>query len=72
MNDTDFDCLANDFETTISNTDPDNALSASKFVVPLIGITDDEIYAGGPVEENGIKSADTSNDWANPGTNHKQ
>jgi hypothetical protein len=30
---------------------------------------DREVYAGGPVEEAGINSADTTQDWAQPGTN---
>jgi hypothetical protein len=37
----------------------------------LIGSTwdDGEVYAGGPIEQQGIQNADTSHDWANPGTN---
>lgn len=35
----------------------------------LPGFTDDEIYAGGPIEEAGVAGADTSQDWAFPGTN---
>lgn len=35
-----------------------------------VTFSDDEIYAGGPVEELGVTGADTSQDWANPGTNH--
>jgi hypothetical protein len=59
----------NDFETNTSKTDPDDADSAAGG-----GITfnDDEIYAGGPVEQAGINGADTAKDWANPGTNSKQ
>jgi len=33
---------------------------------------DAEIYAGGPVEEKAVKEADTSQDWAYPGTNSQQ
>jgi hypothetical protein len=35
------------------------------------GNKDDEAYAGGPIEEAANQAADTSQDWANPGTNSK-
>lgn len=70
-NDPDSDWLATDFEIHTSKTNPNDPFSASSGVAAVAGFTDDEVYAGGPVEENGIKKADTSKDWANPGTNHK-
>jgi hypothetical protein len=69
--DPDSDWLSTVFETGTSHTDPANPLSASSGVTGFAGWTDDEIYAGGPVEQNGFTNADTSHDWANPGTNHK-
>ncbi len=71
-NDPDGDNLSNTFESLISFTDPNDNISASKDAVSLYinGELDSEVYAGGPVEENAIKAADTSQDWANPGTNH--
>jgi hypothetical protein len=69
--DPDSDWLSTSLETGTSNTNPNDSESASSGVAAVAGFTDDEVYAGGPVEENGIKNADTSKDWANPGTNHK-
>lgn len=69
--DPDMDWLSTTFETGTSNTDPASSTSASAGVGAVAGFTDDEVYAGGPVEEQGIQGADTSQDWANPGTNHK-
>jgi hypothetical protein len=68
--DPDGDFLSSTFETGTSSTSPTNKFSAQG---SLSGTQwdDGEVYAGGPVEENGIKNADTSKDWANPGTNHK-
>ena len=31
---------------------------------------DSEVYANGPVEKAAIDAADTSMDWANPGSNY--
>ena len=69
--DPDSDWLATSLETGTSSTDPNDPVSASSGVAAVAGFTDDEVYAGGPVEENGIKNADTSKDWASLGTNHK-
>lgn len=68
--DPDSDYLSSAFENATSNTDPANGYSARG---SLSGNQwdDGEVYAGGPVEENAIKGADTKQDWANPGTNHK-
>ena len=66
--DRDLDYLPNTFETTTSNTDPDDKYSASG---PLVGTDDGEVYAGGPVEENGVKNANSAQDWASPGSNRK-
>ena len=57
--------LSNTYETNTTHTDPNNAFSASA------QSKDDEVYAGGVIEEAANKSADTSQDWANPGTNSK-
>ena len=67
--DRDSDWLINDFETDTSKTDPDIKYSASTWGG---GFSDDEIYAGGTIEQAGIASADTNLDWAYPGTNSKQ
>ena len=69
--DPDGDWLATDFENNTSNTNPNSAISASLGVAAVAGFTDDEIYAGGPVEENALKAADKSKDWASPGSNKK-
>jgi hypothetical protein len=63
--DLDGDSLSNTYETNTTHTDPNNAFSAST------QSKDDEVYAGGPIEETANNSADTSQDWANPGTNSK-
>jgi flagellar hook-associated protein FlgK len=68
--DPDFDFLASSFENTTSKTDPANGYSASGSLTGN-GWDDGEVYAGGPVEENALKQADTSKDWAKPGTNKK-
>ena len=68
VGDSDGDDLSSTFEINISHTDPNNKFSA---VGGGINFSDDEIYAGGPVEQAGINAADTSQDWANPGTNSK-
>lgn len=68
-NDMDSDRLENRFETGTSQTDPNDACSAAGvFACPPF--FDREVYAGGPVEEGGIAGANTSQDWANPGTNY--
>jgi transglutaminase-like putative cysteine protease len=67
--DRDSDWLTNDFETGTSSTDPDDKYSAHGVLPASGGWSDDEIYAGGPVEQAGIGGADTSQDWASPGTN---
>jgi len=69
--DPDSDWLSTDLENNTSHTEPANPTSASDGVAGVAGFTDDEVYAGGPVEELAIQNADTSQDWANPGTNHK-
>ncbi|MEM0965340.1 MAG: hypothetical protein AAGJ81_04190 [Verrucomicrobiota bacterium] len=51
-----------------NNLDPDNEFSASEDT-PFVGFLDNEIYAAGPIEEAAISNADTSEDWANPGSN---
>jgi hypothetical protein len=66
--DRDSDRLSNDFETMTSQTHPDDASSAQG---PFAGLPDREVWAGGPVERDAIKSADTKEDWAAPGTNSK-
>jgi len=68
--DRDSDRLANAFETGTSQTDPDNNCSAAGALVcpPFF---DREVYAGGPVEQAGIAAANTSQDWADPGSNHR-
>ena len=66
--DGDSDRLDDDFEIYTSLTDPNDQYSARG---SLSGPDwyDREVYAGGPVEKAGIDGADTSNDWACPGTN---
>lgn len=71
-NDPDGDHLSNSYEENTSKTDPANPNSANPNAFPGDKgplFEDDEVYAGGPVEENAYKGADTSQDWANPGTN---
>ena len=65
--DRDSDRLSNTFESNTSQTDPDDAESASGVLGG--GWYDREVYAGGPVEQAGIASADKSKDWAYPGSN---
>lgn len=67
--DPDNDWLSTDFENNTSNTDPADKYSARGSLTGS-GFSDDEIYAGGTVEQAGIQGADTSNDWAAPGTNY--
>lgn len=69
--DRDSDFLPNGFETGTSQTDPDQPCSAVGVPPPCGVLLDNEIYAGGPVEEAAIAGANTSQDWADPGTNHK-
>lgn len=68
QNDSDGDDLSDAFETNTSQTHPNNAFSAAGGGV---NFSDDEIFAGGPVEEGGINGANAAQDWANPGTNHR-
>ena len=68
VSDPDGDYLSNDFELATSSTDPNGKYSA-RGVLSGSAWDDGEVYAGGPVEKNGILGADTSSDWANPGTN---
>jgi hypothetical protein len=65
--DTDSDWLTNPFETGTSNTNPADADSARGAGAPAF--TDDEFYAGGPVEKAGIDAETGRADWAHPGTN---
>lgn len=69
--DRDYDCLSNTFETNTSMTNPDNKYSARTASMGD-AFDDGEIYAGGPVEKNGIDTADKNKDWAYPGSNSKQ
>lgn len=66
--DVDGDFLPSAFETSTSNTNPNQKYSARGV---LVGVSwdDGEVYAGGPIEQRGITRADTSQDWAQPGTN---
>ena len=68
IGDSDGDNLPDSFEVNTSHTDPTNKFSAAGGGVDF---SDSEIYAGGPIEEAGIKAADTAQDWANPGSNSK-
>jgi hypothetical protein len=68
--DRDSDLLANDFETGTSQTDPDDPCSAIG-VTPCAPVTDCEVWAGGPVEQAAVAGADISQDWADPGSNHR-
>lgn len=64
--DSDMDYLKNDYELYTSHTKPnkwDSALSQT---------SDAEAYANGPVEQLAIQSADSSKDWAFPGSNSQQ
>lgn len=61
--DSDRDSLEGTYETGTAQTRADNPYSASG------NVKDDEAYAGGPVEETANIGADTSQDWANPGSN---
>ena len=71
--DYDADYLYNDFEGNISKSDRLRKFSIFEGQPGLDDfLPDDEAYAGGPVEEQAIKSADTSKDWAYPGSNSKQ
>ena len=64
--DVDGDFLSSSFELSTSKTDPNDKFSAD----PNNSVDDGEVYAGGPVEQAAINEADTSMDWANPGTNN--
>ena len=68
--DADDDRLANSYETSTTQTDPNDPYSA-RGALTGSSWTDREVYAGGPIEQNGIATASTSQDWANPGTNSK-
>ena len=73
--DNDRDFLPSAFEVNTSKTDPNNPYSARGAVLGGAGnsgaFDDGEIYAGGVEEERGVTNANTDEDWANPGTNHK-
>ena len=64
--DPDGDFISSNFEQNISKTDPADSHSADG-----AGVYDDsEVYANGPVEKAAVDGADTSKDWANPGSNY--
>jgi hypothetical protein len=69
--DRDSDWLTNAFETSNSKTNPDDKYSA-RILTMSDAFSDDEVYAGGPVEQAGIAGANSSLDWAYPGSNSKQ
>lgn len=69
--DADRDNLSDAFETGTSMTDPNDDESATRGTGLFQGVVDHEIYAGGPIEAAGIAGADTTKDWASPGTNNK-
>jgi len=69
--DRDSDRLANAFETSTSQTNPDDDCSAARPPFSCPPFFDREVYAGGPVEEAGIAGANVSQDWADPGSNHR-
>jgi hypothetical protein len=66
--DNDLDMLPSSFETGTSHTVPTQRYSA---IGVLVGAQwdDGEVYAGGPVEQQAIQGAVTTQDWASPGTN---
>ena len=68
--DPDGDFLPSTFETGTSQTDPANKFS-SRGSLSGNAFDDGEVYAGGPVEQQAIQSANTTQDWANPGSNSK-
>ena len=64
--DPDGDRISSAFEQATSMTAPADSHSADGG-----GRHDDsEVYANGPIEKAAIDAADTSMDWANPGSNH--
>ena len=67
--DGDNDWLTNSFELS-HNLNPNDRYSAGGNIYGPKG-TDGEVYAGGPIEKDAINGADTSVDWAVPGTNWK-
>lgn len=69
--DPDLDNCESDLELMGMCTDPHEPYSAVEDLNdPTIVDTDDgEAYAGGIIEQIAIETADTSNDWAYPGTN---
>jgi hypothetical protein len=66
--DPDSDLMTSSYETATSSTDPLDQCSAVGYSA-CTPFTDQEVYAGGPIEEAAILGADTTNDWASPGTN---
>ncbi len=69
--DADNDSLFNQMELNVCRTNPNNACSAAGVFLDRCPPFDDgEFYAGGPVEQSAIEGADTSTDWASPGSNH--
>jgi hypothetical protein len=70
--DDDGDGLPTTYELTVTKTraSGENAIrSATEGTVS--NLKDSEVYAGGPIEAAALLVADTSEDWANPGTNNK-
>jgi len=61
--------LTTAFATGVSKTDPYEPFSAQGTLTPNVA-NDAEVYAGGPIEENAINPAKTTQDWADPGSNH--
>ena len=64
--DPDGDRMSSTFEQETSMTDPANSHSADGGDRH----DDSEVYANGPIEKAAVDAADTSMDWANPGSNH--
>jgi hypothetical protein len=77
--DTDSDGLSNTREITVTHTNPNQRTSArdapgsvKDWKSDSTRYTDDEVFANGPVEQCAEAHADTSEDWAAPGTNKAQ
>jgi len=67
--DSDSDGLPNTFEKSTSHTNPLEKFSTEAGTFLTINFPDNEVYAGGPVEQKAFETANTKNDWAHPGTN---
>lgn len=68
------DYITATYENDTSKTDPDKKFSARGYPDGPAGFTgaawlDAECQAGGPIEKDAIDGANTSKDWAHPGTN---